>query len=113
MDPYNPNIPARIEGTYWLFQAVYRGLNKVPMVAKSDSLNGPSGPSQTAAVMSPKDKVAKKMGKILSPSPEPGHRTFGWLSTPQIFPAAGGGWFGMFNGSITPPASVEKEPAMR
>jgi hypothetical protein len=63
--------------------------------------------------MSPSDRVATKLGKIISPHPEPGHWTSGWLSTPQIFKAAKGGWFGVLNASPTPPVPVEEEPAMR
>ncbi len=168
MDPYRPNTPVRIEGKYWLFQAVYKGLNKVIMLATSESLDGPwliqpehvidlgadddidayncdtptaywfeereqillfykaypkrpqldqpgspVGSGTAAAIMTPEDRVAKKLGRILPPSPEKGHWTSGWVSTPQLFKAEQGGWFGLLNGSPNPPAPVEEEPAMR
>jgi len=40
-DPYRPNIPATIDGEYWLFTVSFRGMTKVIQVATSASLDGP------------------------------------------------------------------------
>ncbi len=110
-DGYNCDSPT----AYWFAERnqvviYYKGYPQRP---QADQPTSPLGSSPAAAVMSPSDTVATKLGKIILPSPEPGHWTFGWLSTPQIFKAANGGWFGLLNASPTPPVPVEEEPAMR
>jgi len=169
IDAGHPNIPAKINGEYWIFQAVYRGgHNKKIMVCKSKNLEGPwtiqeeyvldlggsgefdeyncdsptaywfkekqkilifykgypakpqrdqpvspLGSGLGAAEMSPGDKVAVKFGKILAPCVDSKHWASGWISTPNIFKAAKGGWYGFLNGAVNEPAPVEMEPAMR
>lgn len=110
-DGYNCDSPT----AYWFAdrnQALifYKGYPQQP---QADQPGSPLGSSPAAAVMSPGDEVATKLGKIISPHPEEGHWTSGWLSTPQIFKAADGGWFGVLNASPTRPVPVEEEPAMR
>lgn len=168
MDPFRPNIPAQIDGRFWLFAAVWHGSTKRIQVAKSSSLNGPwnvqaepvidlgsehefdgyhtdtvtaywfadrndillfykgypaqpqidqphsqFGSSSAVAVMKPDDLKAKKLGKIIPPSDNATHWLAGWVGGIQIFPAEKGGWYGLLNGSPTPPASIEDEPEMR
>lgn len=110
-DGYNCDSPT----AYWFAERnqvliFYKGYPAKPQPDQSAS---PMGSSPAAAVMSPSDTVATKLGKIISLYPEPGHWTSGWMATPQIFKAASGGWFGLVNASPTPPVSVEEEPAMR
>jgi len=168
MDPFRPNIPAQIEGHFWLFMAVWHGSTKRIQVAKSSSLNGrwhvqaepvidlgaehefdsyhndtvtaywfadrndilifykgypaqpqidqpysPFGSSSAVAVMKPDGLKAQKLGKIIPPSDDVSHWLAGWIGGIQIFPAEKGGWYGLLNGSPTPPASIEDEPNMR
>lgn len=168
LDPYRPNVPARINDRYWHFLAVYRGYNKVIMVAKAKKLDGPwtlqeepvlelgetdtfdgyncdsptaywfasenrillfykgyprtpqpdqplspLGSTAAAALMSPTEFIAQKQGKITQLPPDEKHWAKGWMSTPQIFKAAQGGWYGIANASSETPAPVEEEPAMR
>jgi hypothetical protein len=110
-DGYNCDSPT----AYWFAErkevlVFYMGY---PVWPQRDQPGSPFGSSPGVAAMSPSDRVATKLGKIMSPSPKPGHWTFGWVATPQIFKAVGPGWFGLLNASPTPPVSVEEEPAMR
>ena len=108
-DGYNCDSPT----AYWFEdqQKVLIFYKGYPMRPQPDQPTSPLGSSPAAAVMSPGDTVATKLGKIITPSTEPGHWTHGWLSTPQIFKAEDGGWFGILNASPTPPVPVEEEPA--
>ena len=110
-DGYNCDSPT----AYWFENEnkvliFYKGYPKKP---QPDQHLSPLGSSPATAEMSPDDKVAKKNGKILSPSEDPYHWTSGWLSTPNIFKATDGGWYGFLNGSPSSPIPVEMEPAMR
>lgn len=168
MDPFRPNIPAKVDGEYWLFASIWHEHTKRIQVATSETLSGPwdvhpepvielgdknafdryhndtvtaywfaehqqilvfykgypakpqadqphspYGSSNAAAIMRPKDRQVKKLGKILAPSSDSDHWLAGWVGGIQIFPAAKGGWYGLLNGSFTPPASIEEEPEMR
>jgi hypothetical protein len=168
MDPFRPNIAAKIDGEYWLFTVTWRGPNKVIQLATSANLDGPwtvepqpiidlgsedahdgyhadtvtayyfaerdeilifyksyplrpqgnhphspYGNGSAAAIMNPTERRARKLGRILNPSPDPEHWTAGWIGGLQILPAANGGWYGLMNASPTPPASVDEEPEMR
>lgn len=88
----------------------YKGYPREP---QQDQKMSPYGSSTAAAVMSPNDKRAEKLGKIISPIEEDGHWMSGWASGIQIFPAGQGGWYGLLTGSPNPPAAVEEEPDMR
>lgn len=41
MDPHRPNMPAHIDGRYWLFTVSFHDGHKVIQVAKADRLEGP------------------------------------------------------------------------
>lgn len=84
-----------------------------PLLPQSDQPNSPYGGSNAVAVMRPSDRMARKLGKTLSPSSDPQHWTAGFVGGLQIFRAAQGGWYGILNASPTPPAPVEVEPDMR
>ena len=75
--------------------------------------HSPYGNGSAVAVMGPNDKKARKLGRILNPSPNSGCWTGGWVGGMQILPAASGGWYGLCNASPTPPVSVKDEPSMR
>jgi hypothetical protein len=168
MDPYRPNIPAKVEGKYWLFASIWHRHTKRIQLATADTLSGPwevrpepvidlgskssfdgyhndtvtaywfaereqillfykgypaqpqpdqlhspYGSSSAVAVMRVSDRKARKLGKILSPISHTDHWLAGWVGGIQVFPAAQGGWYGLLNGSPTPPDSVEREPEMR
>ena len=110
-DGYNCDSPT----AYWFEEQgkvllFYKGYPAKPQI---DQPKSPMGSSLAVAEMAPGDKVATKLGKILAPSIMDDHWARGWISTPNIFKAADGGWFGMLNGAINEPAPVEDEPAMR
>ncbi len=110
-DGYNCDSPT----AYWFEDRqevliYYKGYPRVP---QPDQPHSPLGSTPAAAVMRADDRVATKLGKILSLPEVEGHWASGWMSTPQIVKAAKGGWYGIANGSVTTPAPVEEEPAMR
>ncbi|MEQ8675482.1 MAG: hypothetical protein RLP44_17995 [Aggregatilineales bacterium] len=168
MDPFRPNMPAKVDNKFWLFAAVWHGSTKRIQVATSQSLSGawhvhpspvielgiqsefdsyhndtvtaywfadrgeillfykgypsqpqadqphsPFGSSSAAAVMKPNEPKARKLGKIIAPHENPAHWLAGWVGGIQIFPAEKGGWYGLLNGSPTPPESIIDEPDMR
>jgi len=84
-----------------------------PRLAQPDQPHSPYGASNAAAVMRPSDVTARKLGRVLSPSPSAGHWTAGWIGGLQILPASRGGWYGLLSASPTPPAPLEREPVMR
>jgi len=84
-----------------------------PARPQPDQSHSPYGSSSAAAVMSIEGHKALKLGKILAPDPDPRHWLAGWVGGIQMFPAAKGGWYGLLNGSPTPPRPIEVEPEMR
>lgn len=84
-----------------------------PAVAQADQTDSPFGSSLAAAEMKLGDTVARKLGKLISPSLGKNHWQSGWVSGLQLFPARNGGWYGLQSGSPTPPVSPEEEPDMR
>ena len=84
-----------------------------PVLAQPDQPRSPYGSGSAAAVMSPGDTVAHKLGKVLAPSSLPGHWAGGWIGGLQIVPARRGGWYALLNASPTPPPSPELSPIVR
>jgi hypothetical protein len=84
-----------------------------PRYPQTEQLNTPFGSSNAVAILRPGERNAKKIGKTVSPSPNPSHWTAGYVGGLQIFPAVQGGWYGILNASPTPPVSIEEEPMMR
>jgi hypothetical protein len=84
-----------------------------PIKAQSAQIRSPYGSSSAVAVMMPSESKARKLGKVISPSNQPGHWTGGWTSGMQLFPAAQGGWYALFTASPIPPSSIDFEPFMR
>lgn len=82
-----------------------------PSEAQSDQPYSPYGSSTAAALIDPLNNKVVKLGKIIIPSNE--SFMSGWISTPQLFPADKGGWYGLITGSPSAPDSIEKEPHMR
>jgi len=168
LDPFRPNMPATINGQYWLFTPVWHGSTKRIQAATSSSLNGPwqvkpqpviepgagdafdgyhtdtvtaywfadrgeilifykgypmqpqadqphspYGSSSAVAVLRPDERQAQKCGRVISSGMHPAHWLTGWVGGLQIFPSEAGGWYGLLNGSPTPPASIAEEPDIR
>lgn len=84
-----------------------------PAQPQADQPLSPWGSNLCAAVMEPADLIAEKIGNVIVPNNEPNHWQSGWVGGLQIFPAACGGWFGLINGSPTPPPSIKDEPNIR
>lgn len=84
-----------------------------PAEPQADQPGSPWGSSLAAAVMSPNETRARKLGKLIAPSSAPEHWQAGWVSSVQILPAHDGGWWGLMSGSPTPPAPIAEEPDMR
>jgi hypothetical protein len=100
---------------YWIetqgnIAIFYMGYPRRP---QSEQPNTPYGASNAVALLQPGERTARKVGKTVWPSPDPGHWTAGYVGGLQIFPAAHGGWYGILNASPTPPASIEHEPNLR
>ena len=84
-----------------------------PLLPQPDQTYSPYGSSSAAAAMRPSDRVARKLGKTVIPSPDTEHWTSGYIGGVQILPAVQGGWYAILNASPTPPAPVQEEPLMR
>jgi hypothetical protein len=100
---------------YWfgdmdLILLFYKGY---PATPQADQPLSPWGSSLAAAVMRPGDRVARKLGKIITAPAVPGHWLCGWVSGLQLVPDGHGAWYGLMSGSPTPPVSVSEEPEMR
>jgi len=82
-----------------------------PEDIQTDQPSSPYGSSTAAALIDPTNDNLEKLGKIIMPS----DKSFmsGWISTPQLFPADQGGWYGIITGSPSSPVSIEEEPHMR
>ena len=110
-DSYHHDTPT----AYWFEsdQQIVLFYKGYPRRAQPDQPHSPFGSSNAVAIMTPADTKARKLGKVIAPMGDPNHWLSGWVGGLQIFPASGGGWFGLLNGSPTPPAPVEVEPEFR
>ena len=88
----------------------YKGYPARPQPQQSGA---PWGSSLAAAVMGADDDRPRKLGPLFPPVEEAGHWLSGWVSSVQLVPRTGGGFWGLVSGSPTPPDSIEREPSMR
>ncbi len=84
-----------------------------PAQAQRNHPHSPFGSSSCAAVMKPTELVATKLGPVIQPINEHGHRSYGWIGGLHLLPATGKGWWATLGGSPTPPVSPSESEHMR
>jgi hypothetical protein len=84
-----------------------------PRLAQKDQQGAPFGSSSMAAWWRPDMEQARKAGPILRPGQNDKDWNRGWVGGVQLLRDPTGAWYGLANGSPTPPADKShREPAL-